>query len=68
MSLPSLSAMAVKPLTTPMAFEAPGTPALFSSSAWVRSGFFAIVLPLSSRDSAVTATSTWSKPLAELFW
>lgn len=60
--------MAVKPLTTPMAFEAPGTSALFRSSDWVSSWRLPIVLPLSSSHLEVTATSTWSKPLAELFW
>lgn len=68
MSLPSLSAMAVKPLTTPIADAAPGTFALLSSIAWVSSGVLLIVLPLSSWDLACTATSTWPKPLAELFW
>lgn len=48
MSLPSLSAMAVKPLTTPMADAAPGVFALLSSSAWVSSGALPTVLPLLS--------------------
>ncbi|TQJ74534.1 hypothetical protein FBY22_7538 [Streptomyces sp. SLBN-31] len=68
MSLPCLSAMAVKPFTTPTAEAAPGTFALRSSMAWVSSGVLLIVLPLSSWYLADTATSTRSKPLAELFW
>ncbi len=68
MSLPFLSAMAVKPLTTPVADAAPGTLALVSSMAWVSSGVLPTVSPSPSWCFAWTATSTWSKPLAELFW